>query len=159
MTGPSNFTPAYYACKGRVYDAADGQLNVVLAPIQDDGTLGPDKYYQITKGTRWLRAGAVYEIPTAENGSTIQAVNAKYTGKWENAEDGAAWQLATQAAEAEDAMIRTHKREADGRAELLELLRPLRDQYARTISTSRRLALEVALLNALRTPIRKRERE
>jgi len=159
MTGPSNFTPAYYACKGRVYDAADGQLNVVLAPIQDDGTLGPDKYYQITKGTRWLRAGAVYEIPTAENGSTIQAVNAKYTGKWENAEDGAAWQLATQAAEAEDAMIRAHKREADGRAELLELLRPLRDQYAKTISTSRKLALEVALLNALRTPIRKGERE
>jgi hypothetical protein len=74
MTEPSNFTPARYACKGRVYDAADGELNVVLAPIQDDGTLGPDKYYQLTKGTRWLRAGAVYEIPTAENGSTIQAL-------------------------------------------------------------------------------------
>jgi len=49
MSEPANFTPARYACKGRVYDSADGELNVVLAPIQDDGTLGPDKYYQLTK--------------------------------------------------------------------------------------------------------------
>jgi hypothetical protein len=159
MSDPANFTPARYACKGRVYDSADGELNVVLAPIQDDGTLGPDKYYQLTKGTRWLRAGAVYEIPTTENGSTIQALNAKYTGKWGNTEDAAAWQFATQAAEAEDEMIRAHKREADGRAELLGLLRPLRALYARTIGTSRKLALEIALLNALRTPLRKGEGE
>lgn len=56
-------------------------------------------------------------------------------------------------------MIRAHKREADGPAELLGLLRPLRALYARTISTSRKLALEMALLNALRTPLRKGERE
>jgi hypothetical protein len=56
-------------------------------------------------------------------------------------------------------MIRAHRREADGRAELLELLRPLRALYARTIGTSRELALEMALRNALRTPLRKGGRE
>jgi len=56
-------------------------------------------------------------------------------------------------------MIRAHKREADGRAELLVLLWPLRALYAKTISTSRKLALEMTPLNALRTPLRKGERE
>jgi hypothetical protein len=152
------FTPVRYACKGRLYDSADNTLNVVLVAIEADGTLaGSGKYYPLTKGTRHLRSGAVYEIPTSD--TSIQSGNAKYLGKWEDAAAIAQWQLETQAAETEDEMFRAHKRDADGRAELLELLQPLRAVYQKTIGTSRRDALEIALLRALRTPLRKKEAE
>jgi plasmid replication initiation protein len=149
------FVPKRYACKGRYYHPTANELYVELDPIEADGTLGQGKLWGISKGTRWLRAGAVYEIPTNADGTTILAVNAKYQGQWEDKEAVVQWLLLTQAAEAEEAMARAHKKDPGG--ELLALLRPLREQYQKTIGTSRRLALEMALLHALRTPLKRGE--
>ena len=152
MSEAEGFTPTLYVCKGRTFSRDEQKLWVVLAPIDGDGALGSAKYYALGPNTRWLRAAATYEIPSNE--TRIQATNAKYKGIWEDKTQAAQWQLESQAAEAEDEMNRAHKRDADGRRELLELMRPLREAYGKSVATSRRLAIEMAVLNALRAPVK-----
>jgi hypothetical protein len=159
-TAPAEeFAPVLYVCKGRRI-TADNSLCAVLAPIQAAPTVDEDptadSLYGLTSGTKWLRAGATYLIPTS--GTTIKASAAKYQGQWRNTEQTATWQALTDAAETESETTKAHKRDAHGNQELLKQLRPLRSAYSKLIGTGKRLAFELAVLNALRRPVSEKER-
>jgi len=146
------FEPRRYVCHGRDFDGND--LRVMLAPVED---AGETRCYEVNKNTRILRPGAVYEIPTAKGGTSIQATSAVYIEKWHDTDAVIKWQLATSTAETLAEASKRHTKETTPNAELLERLRPLRKQYQQTIGTARRQALEITLLSLLRTPLKKNE--
>ena len=155
------YEPRRYVCIGRRYDMAEQELSVQLIefdpsePLDQRGR-GNVSVFAVNKITRHLYAGACYDIPTAltpEGGRTIQATLAVYVSKWHDTGEAGAWQLETETADALAEAAARHKREtAPANAQLLQMLAPLRKTYTETIGTARRLAMELAVLKALRTP-------
>lgn len=140
------FTSVELVCQGRGWDGKD--LYVIL---WEPGTDVPGTY-NLTKNTARFKTGARYSVP--KQGGTILPSQAKYLGLWESEKERAMWEAKTDVANAEAALEKRHKRETERSPALLTYLKPFREEYFKTISSARRLALELALLKALRTPLK-----
>lgn len=142
-----DYSPVVYTCRGREFNGED--LNVVL--IAED--TGKESLFDVTKGTKTLRPGGRYTIPTNNERNSIRSSFAEYLGKVEDETLVAGWQLNTRAANAQKERILRHKRELGPDLALLKVLLPLRKEYSKQLGSFRKQAMEMALLDAIRTPV------
>jgi len=140
------FEPVDYVCGGLRFE--DGSLNLHLFLLNGE-QLGEPRIYGANKRTKDFLAGSMYRVPTS--GTSIRAGDGEWIGKWPDKEQIAAWQAATRGAQ-----VQANAAKMTGTEELLKQLEPMRKLYSGTIGTIRRTALELAVLNALRTPVKKR---
>jgi hypothetical protein len=152
--------PRDYVYCGQRLSQDDKERSVVIRVIGEDGTLGKELYYKYSRDF----VGTIGGIYTGAKFSDtkVQGFNqTRYKGRWDNSDDRLLWQMRDEEVETR---LKLKKLEADdGRVSDLQRAltdaRALYEKHYRAFDSAGCRALEQAVLAALRTPLRKIEKD
>ena len=157
MSAPETqpFNLREYVCVGRrLADASDLSNSELFVQFYElhEGAWTDKRHFYSLKPFRHCFPGNVYKVEA--NDEQVRPSTIRYARHWEDSSEVAEWQAATTLAEAISEERKENKRSGSN-DELLRALEPYRKMYQNLIASSRRTALELIVLKALRTPLKK----
>lgn len=133
-------------CTGKA-KVGKNEIGLVFRIVNPDGSLGAESIYG-RKGLQSVHVGAVYDVDTGSNPTSIFVNSMRWRSLWADAGEVAVWQTAADAFDTLELAIR-QERKQNGRRLPVERLEPIRRQYWST-NAAGRLAIEVRVLAYLR---------